>query len=286
MSGRYEPPLTVASLAKITHLPALDDADPGDDAGRRRAALVRPPTPASADELEERRPGIDEAVDPLPRVQLAALVMPLERGRAPAAAPRARCARGARRRAPPSARGGAGTRRPPCRCGKRARSSAETVYPRPEPGKAARLPIVTFGVLTVIVIAGLGGPLLSASERVLVPVVVGELLAGLVIGRTGFHLIHPADPTLAFMAAIGFAMLMFGAGMKVPLRTPHLGTRLVRARSPRRSPASSPRSRESQQRRSPGSPTEPCMPSSSRAGRPRCSSRASRRRTCSSGKRG
>ena len=71
---------------------------------------------------------------------------------------------------------------------------------------------MTFGVLTVIVIAGLGGPLLSASERVLVPVVVGELLAGLVIGRTGFHLIHPADPTLAFMAAIGFAMLMFGGG--------------------------------------------------------------------------
>ena len=142
--------------------------------------------------------------------------------------PRARCARAARRRAPPSARGGAGTRRPPCRCGKRARSSAETVYPRPEPGKAARLPRVTFGVLTVIVIAGLGGPLLSASERILVPVVVGELLAGLVIGRTGFHLIHPADPTLAFMAAIGFAMLMFGAGMKVPLRTPQLGTRLVR----------------------------------------------------------
>ena len=87
---------------------------------------------------------------------------------------------------------------------------------------------MTFGVLTVIVIAGLGGPLLSASERVLVPVVVGELLAGLVIGRTGFHLVHPADPTLAFMAAIGFAMLMFGAGMHVPLRTPHLGTRLVR----------------------------------------------------------
>ena len=87
---------------------------------------------------------------------------------------------------------------------------------------------MTFGVLTVIVLAGLGGPLLSASERILVPVVVGELLAGLLIGRTGFHWIHPADPTLAFMAAIGFAMLMFGAGMKVPLRTPQLGTRLVR----------------------------------------------------------
>jgi Kef-type K+ transport system membrane component KefB len=87
---------------------------------------------------------------------------------------------------------------------------------------------VTFGTLTVIVLAGLGGPLLSASERILVPVVVGELLAGLLIGKTGFDWIHPADPTLAFMAAIGFAMLMFAAGLHVPIRTPRLATRLRR----------------------------------------------------------
>jgi Kef-type K+ transport system membrane component KefB len=81
---------------------------------------------------------------------------------------------------------------------------------------------MSFGVLTVIVLAGLAGPLLGAGGRVLVPVVVGELLGGLLVGRTGFRWIHPDEPTLAFLAAIGFAMLMFSAGMHVPLREPAL----------------------------------------------------------------
>jgi Kef-type K+ transport system membrane component KefB len=87
---------------------------------------------------------------------------------------------------------------------------------------------VSFGVLSVIVLAGLAGPLLSASERVLVPVIVGELLAGLVVGRSGFGWVHPADPTTAFLAAIGFAMLMFVAGMHVPVRQPALVRQLGR----------------------------------------------------------
>lgn len=77
---------------------------------------------------------------------------------------------------------------------------------------------MTFGVLSVILLAGLGGPLLSAGDRMLVPVVVGELLAGLAIGRTGLGRLHPDQPTLAFLADVGFAMLMFTAGMHVPLR--------------------------------------------------------------------
>lgn len=81
---------------------------------------------------------------------------------------------------------------------------------------------MSFGVLFVIVLAALAGPLLAASGRVLVPVVVGELLAGLVIGRTGFAWVHPAQPTTAFLSDIGFAMLMFTAGMHVPLRHPGL----------------------------------------------------------------
>ena len=141
---------------------------------------------------------------------------------------------------------------------------------------------MTFGVLTVIVLAGLAGPLLSASERVLVPVVVGELLAGLVIGRTGFDWIHPDRPDPAFLAAIGFAMLMFAAGMHVPLRQPALARGSAGAPSPRRSRRASRDRRGSQRPRSPASRTQPCTPSSSRAGRRRCSSRRSRRPACSS----
>jgi Kef-type K+ transport system membrane component KefB len=78
--------------------------------------------------------------------------------------------------------------------------------------------IMSFGTLALICFCGLAGPLLAAPGGGAVPVVVGELLAGVVIGRTGIKAIDPADPTLNFLYEIGFAMLMFAAGMSVPLR--------------------------------------------------------------------
>ena len=51
-----------------------------------------------------------------------------------------------------------------------------------------------------------------------VPVVVGELLAGIALGKTGAGLIKADDPTIAFLGNIGFAVLMMVAGMHVPLR--------------------------------------------------------------------
>lgn len=87
---------------------------------------------------------------------------------------------------------------------------------------------MTFGVLTVIMLAGLAGPLLGAGGRLFVPVVVGELLAGLVLGGSGFGWLHPDQATTAFLADIGFAMLMFAAGMHVPLRDPALVPRIRR----------------------------------------------------------
>ncbi len=78
--------------------------------------------------------------------------------------------------------------------------------------------MASFGQLTLIVLAGLCGPLLSASRQVVVPVVVGELLAGVALGKTGAGLIKPDDPTIAFLGTIGFAVLMMVAGMHVPLR--------------------------------------------------------------------
>jgi Kef-type K+ transport system membrane component KefB len=78
--------------------------------------------------------------------------------------------------------------------------------------------MASFGQLTLIILAGLCGPLLSASRRVLVPVVVGELLAGVALGKTGAGLVKANDPTISFLGNIGFAMLMMVAGMHVPLR--------------------------------------------------------------------
>ena len=87
---------------------------------------------------------------------------------------------------------------------------------------------MSFGILALIVLAGLAGPLLAAGRSAFVPVVVGELAAGVVIGRSGFGWIHPQEPTTAFLAEIGFAMLMFAAGMSVPLRQPGLTTGIRR----------------------------------------------------------
>jgi Kef-type K+ transport system membrane component KefB len=86
---------------------------------------------------------------------------------------------------------------------------------------------MSFGILALIVLAGLAGPLL-ASGRLVLPVVVGELAAGVAIGTTGTRTIDPSQPTIAFMADIGFAMLMFGAGLSVPIRQPGIGRGLRR----------------------------------------------------------
>lgn len=87
---------------------------------------------------------------------------------------------------------------------------------------------MSFGVLALIVAAGLAGPLLSIGRRAYVPVVVGELLAGVVIGRTGGGWLDATEPTTAFLADVGFAMLMLGAGMHVPIRAPGIATGLRR----------------------------------------------------------
>jgi Kef-type K+ transport system membrane component KefB len=75
-----------------------------------------------------------------------------------------------------------------------------------------------FGTLLVIVLAGIGGPLLGLSERHFVPVMIGEVLAGVLVGDTGLRAIEPSGATLTFLAQVGFAMLMLTAGMHLPLR--------------------------------------------------------------------
>ena len=77
---------------------------------------------------------------------------------------------------------------------------------------------MSLATLALIVAVGLCGPLLAWSDRWRVPVVVGELAAGVVVGQTGLGWIDPNQPTLVFLANIGFAMVMFVAGSHVPVR--------------------------------------------------------------------
>jgi Kef-type K+ transport system membrane component KefB len=77
-----------------------------------------------------------------------------------------------------------------------------------------------FAQLTILVLAGLAGPLLAFGRRGLIPVVIGELFAGFVLGHTGFGVVDSATQPLPVLSAIGFAMLMFGAGTHVDIASP------------------------------------------------------------------
>jgi Kef-type K+ transport system membrane component KefB len=83
---------------------------------------------------------------------------------------------------------------------------------------------VGFGTLLVIVLAGLAGPLLGSFGGSFVPVVVGEIFAGIIVGPSVIGAVDPAQPTIATLAEVGFAMLMLTVGMHLPLRDPRLGS--------------------------------------------------------------
>ncbi|HWU32367.1 MAG TPA: cation:proton antiporter, partial [Marmoricola sp.] len=60
------------------------------------------------------------------------------------------------------------------------------------------------------------------------PVVLGELVAGAVLGKTGFGYLHSSDPTFTFLGNIGFALVMFIAGTHVPVRDPKIRPALAK----------------------------------------------------------
>src|ERR1035437_9972970 len=79
-----------------------------------------------------------------------------------------------------------------------------------------------FDSLLVTIVAGLVGPLLGAGRRPLLPAVVGELIAGIAIGRSGLNLIDATTPANGLLYGLGFAMLMLVAGSHVDLGAPSL----------------------------------------------------------------
>lgn len=92
---------------------------------------------------------------------------------------------------------------------------------------------MSFLQLSLIATVALLGPLLAFPRKWHLPVVLGQLLAGIAIGRTGLGLVDPTDPTFTFVADVGFALIMFVAGSHVPVRDrairPALGSGALRA---------------------------------------------------------
>jgi len=73
-------------------------------------------------------------------------------------------------------------------------------------------------LLIVVVLAFIVPLLLSRLNRLAIPVVVGEILAGLIVGRSGTGWVTPEDPILVMLAEFGFVFLMFLSGMEIDFR--------------------------------------------------------------------
>ena len=75
-------------------------------------------------------------------------------------------------------------------------------------------------LLALLLITGLAFliPILAKRlERFGVPIVVYEIIAGMVVGISGFNLVEPSE-VLNFLAEFGFAYLMFLSGVELDLR--------------------------------------------------------------------
>ncbi len=86
-----------------------------------------------------------------------------------------------------------------------------------------------FPTLALLTAVGFAGPVLASVPRLRIPVIVGELVAGLVIGKTGFGVVDAWDPTFQLFANIGFALVMFVVGSHVPVRDPAMRSALPKA---------------------------------------------------------
>ena len=85
-----------------------------------------------------------------------------------------------------------------------------------------------YTALALVVLAGLLGPLLASGRRLRVPVLVGELIGGIILGRTGLNLIDPFTQPFPVFASLGFAMLMLESGTEIDVSSTmvrHTGVR-------------------------------------------------------------
>ena len=85
-------------------------------------------------------------------------------------------------------------------------------------------------LLIVLLIAFVVPILLSRLKRLSIPIVVGEILAGVVVGRSGMALVPADDPLLVILAHFGIVFLMFLSGMEIDFHS--LRSQVPSARRP------------------------------------------------------
>ncbi len=72
-------------------------------------------------------------------------------------------------------------------------------------------------LLLVLLLAFIVPLVLSRFKKLRMPMVVGEILAGILVGRSGFGWVEGNDPMLNLLAGFGFVFLMFLSGMEIDL---------------------------------------------------------------------
>ncbi|MGB3633565.1 MAG: cation:proton antiporter [Rubrobacteraceae bacterium] len=72
-------------------------------------------------------------------------------------------------------------------------------------------------LMVVISLAFLVPILLSRIKGLFIPIVVGELVAGMIVGRSGLGIVPEDHPILGILAPLGFAFLMFLSGLEIDL---------------------------------------------------------------------
>ena len=74
---------------------------------------------------------------------------------------------------------------------------------------------VLFSLLLITTLAALAPLLATRLQRLRVPVVVGEILIGVIIGKSGFQWVAAENEILQFLAWFGFIFLMFLSGLEL-----------------------------------------------------------------------
>ena len=78
----------------------------------------------------------------------------------------------------------------------------------------------SFGPLLIVVTLALVVPLVLSTLRgqFAIPIVVGEMVAGIIVGRSGFGWVLPDNSVLILLKELGFVFLMFLSGMEIDVR--------------------------------------------------------------------
>src|SRR5205809_238809 len=89
------------------------------------------------------------------------------------------------------------------------------------------MPHVSFASLVVVAAIAVAAPLIvGLFPRIVVPAVVLEIVAGIVVGPHGLKLVERVDVPVQILALVGLAFLLFLAGLEIDLE--RLRGRLLR----------------------------------------------------------